>query len=73
MGPVSGAPWGSAGILPIPWMYIRMMGEEGLREATSVAILSANYIAHRLKEHFRSCTRQAMARSLTSASWIFDR
>jgi len=52
MGPVSGAPWGSAGILPIPWMYIRMMGEEGLREATSVAILSANYIAHRLEEHF---------------------
>ena len=52
MGPVSGAPWGSAGILPIPWMYIRMMGEEGLREATSVAILSANYIAHRLAEHY---------------------
>ena len=52
MGPVSGAPWGSAGILPIPWMYIRMMGEEGLREATSVAILSANYIAHRLGEHY---------------------
>ena len=52
MGPVSGAPWGSAGILAIPWMYIRMMGEEGLREATSVAILSANYIAHRLAEHY---------------------
>jgi len=52
MGPVSGAPWGSAGILPIPWMYIRMMGEEGLREATSVAILSANYIAQRLAEHY---------------------
>jgi glycine dehydrogenase len=52
MGPVSGAPWGSAGILPIPWMYIRMMGEEGLREATSVAILSANYIAHRLRDHY---------------------
>ncbi len=52
MGPVSGAPWGSAGILPIPWMYIRMMGEEGLREATSVAILSANYIAHRLGKHY---------------------
>ena len=52
MGPVSGAPWGSAGILPIPWMYIRMMGAEGLREATSVAILSANYIAHRLEEHY---------------------
>ena len=51
-GPVSGAPWGSAGILPIPWMYIRMMGDTGLRDATSTAILSANYIAHRLKDHF---------------------
>jgi glycine dehydrogenase len=51
-GPVSGAPWGSAGILPIPWMYIRMMGDAGLRDATSAAILSANYIAHRLKDHF---------------------
>jgi glycine dehydrogenase len=52
VGPVSGAPWGSAGILPIPWMYIRMMGDAGLRAATSTAILSANYIAHRLKDHF---------------------
>src|SRR6056297_1579033 len=51
-GPVSGAPWGSAGILPIPWMYIRMMGDSGLRDATSTAILSANYIAHRLKDHY---------------------
>ena len=52
VGPVSGAPWGSAGILPIPWMYIRMMGDSGLRAATSTAILSANYIAHRLKDHY---------------------
>jgi len=52
VGPVSGAPWGSAGILPIPWMYIRMMGDEGLRAATSTAIVSANYIAHRLQDHF---------------------
>lgn len=52
VGPVSGAPWGSAGILPIPWMYIRMMGDDGLRRATSTAILSANYIAHRLKDHY---------------------
>ena len=52
VGPVSGAPWGSAGILPIPWMYIRMMGDGGLRAATSTAILSANYIAHRLKDHY---------------------
>ncbi|MFI0432975.1 MAG: aminomethyl-transferring glycine dehydrogenase, partial [Candidatus Nanopelagicales bacterium] len=45
VGPVSGAPWGSAGVLPIPYAYIRMMGAEGLREATRVAILSANYLA----------------------------
>ncbi len=52
VGPVSGAPWGSAGILPIPWSYIRMMGAEGLLHATKVAILSANYIASRLATHF---------------------
>ena len=52
VGPVSGAPWGSAGILPIPWMYIRMMGRNGLRSATEHAILSANYIAHRLRDHY---------------------
>jgi glycine dehydrogenase len=51
-GPVSAAPWGSAGILPISWAYIRLMGPEGLRQATQVAILNANYIARRLREHF---------------------
>ena len=51
-GPVSGAPWGSAGILPIPWAYIRLMGAQGLLEATQVAILSANYIANKLNDHF---------------------
>ncbi|MFM7069977.1 MAG: glycine dehydrogenase (aminomethyl-transferring), partial [Actinomycetes bacterium] len=50
-GPVSAAPFGSASILPISWMYVTMMGEE-LRTATAVAILSANYIAHRLAPHF---------------------
>jgi len=49
---VSAAPWGSPGILPIPWMYIRMMGGDGLTLATKIAILSANYMAHRLKEHY---------------------
>ncbi len=52
VGPVSGAPWGSAGILPIPWMYIMMMGGEGLAAATKTAILSANYIASRLRDHY---------------------
>ncbi|KAJ1683715.1 hypothetical protein LUZ63_021074 [Rhynchospora breviuscula] len=51
-GPVSAAPHGSAGILPISWAYVRMMGAEGLREATAVAVLSANYIAARLREHY---------------------
>ncbi len=52
VGPVSGAPWGSAGILPIPWAYIRMMGPDGLLRATQVAILNANYIAARLRDHY---------------------
>jgi glycine dehydrogenase len=47
-GPVSAAPYGSAGILPISWMYIRLMGEEGLRRASEVAVLNANYMADRL-------------------------
>ncbi len=51
-GPISAAPWGSASILPIPWMYIAMMGPDGLRSATSTAILAANYVASRLGEHY---------------------
>ncbi|MUG03752.1 glycine dehydrogenase (aminomethyl-transferring), partial [Bacillus tequilensis] len=51
-GPVSGAPYGSAGVLPISWAYVRMMGAEGLRSATAAAVLSANYIALRLRDHF---------------------
>ena len=52
IGPVAAAPWGSAGILPISWAYIALMGEAGLRRATEVAILNANYIAKRLAEHY---------------------
>ena len=52
IGPVSAAGWGSASILPISWMYIRMMGREGLTRASKVAILNANYIAQRLDDHF---------------------
>src|SRR4051794_4506955 len=52
IGPVSAAPYGSAGILPISWAYVRMMGGGGLTDATAVAVLSANYIANRLEEHF---------------------
>ena len=49
---VSAAPWGSPGILPIPWAYIALMGAEGLKRATQVAILNANYIASRLEDHY---------------------
>jgi glycine dehydrogenase len=52
IGPISAAPWGSGSILPISWAYIAMMGAQGLRRATEVAILNANYIAHRLAPHF---------------------
>jgi len=51
-GPVSAAPWGSASILVIPWVYIKMMGGPGLKKATQVAILNANYIATRLEPHY---------------------
>ncbi len=52
VGAVSAAPWGSAGILPITWMYIAMMGPDGLRRATEGAVLAANYVAKRLSEHY---------------------
>ncbi len=52
VGPVSAAPWGSASILPISWMYIAMMGGEGLTHATKIAILSANYMAHLLERDY---------------------
>ncbi len=53
LGPVAGAPWGSAGILPISWAYIAMMGRDGLCKATQVAILSANYIASQLQPAYK--------------------
>jgi glycine dehydrogenase len=52
VGPIAGAPWGSAGILPIPWAYVRLMGPDGLTEATKVALLAANYVARRLAAHY---------------------
>jgi glycine dehydrogenase len=52
IGPVSAAPYGSAGILPIPWMYIAMMGADGLKAATESAILAANYVAKKLSPHY---------------------
>jgi glycine dehydrogenase len=52
VGPISAAPWGSAGILPISWAYIAMMGADGLRKATEAAVLAANYVANRLAPHY---------------------
>jgi glycine dehydrogenase len=52
VGPVSAAPYGSAGILPIPWAYLRLMGPDGLTRATATAVLAANYVAARLREHY---------------------
>ncbi len=52
LGAVAAAPWGSASILPISWIYIKMMGGEGLAHATKIAMLNANYVAHRLESSF---------------------
>ncbi len=54
IGPISAAPWGSSSILLISWMYIAMMGSAGLRKATQVAILNANYMAKRLESHYKT-------------------
>lgn len=51
-GPVSAAPYGSPSILPISWAYVRMMGAEGLKQATATAVLAANFVASRLRDHF---------------------
>lgn len=51
-GPVSGAPWGNAGVLPIAYAYLRLMGDDGLRRASQAAVLAANYIAERLNPYF---------------------
>jgi len=69
-GAVSAAPWGSAGILVIPWVYITAMGGEGLREATQYAILNANYIARRLQDYFPVLYRGA--RGLVAHECILD-
>jgi glycine dehydrogenase len=69
IGPVSAAPWGSASILPISWMYIAMMGAEGLTEATQYAILNANYISKRLENYFPTLYR---SRGLVAHECILD-
>ena len=54
LGAVSAAPYGSSAILPISWAYIKMMGPKGLRKATQVAILNANYMSKRLEHHYKT-------------------
>lgn len=66
---ISAAPWGSAGILPIPYLYIALMGADALRHATSTAILSANYIAARLEPHFPVLYRGEAA-SVGEQGWV---
>ena len=62
IGPVSAAPWGSASILLISWVYIALMGAEGLTRATQVAILNANYMAKRLEGHYQTLYTGAKGR-----------
>ncbi len=62
IGAISAAPWGSAGVLPISWMYIHLLGAAGLKRATQVAILSANYMVARLSKHFDVLFRGARGR-----------
>jgi glycine dehydrogenase len=69
IGSVAAAPWGSAGILPISWMYIAMMGADGLTEATKFAILNANYISKRLENYFPTLYRR---NSLVAHECILD-
>jgi glycine dehydrogenase len=69
IGPVSAAPWGSASILPISWMYIAMLGADGLTEATKYAILNANYISQRLENYFPTLYR---ANGLVAHECILD-
>ena len=63
---VASAPYGSAGILPISWMYIHMLGAEGLKEATQFAILNANYMANRLSGHYDILYREQMDNAHTN-------
>jgi len=73
LGAVSAAPYGSASILLISWLYIRMMGGAGLTDATKIAILTPNYIAKRLENYFPCSTRARADSSPTSASSSFVR
>ncbi|MBN2507141.1 MAG: aminomethyl-transferring glycine dehydrogenase [Verrucomicrobia bacterium] len=70
MGPVAAAPWGSASLLPITWVYLRLMGAAGLTRASQVAILNANYVARRLHHHYPVLYRGA--KGLVAHECILD-
>nr|XP_033781749.1 LOW QUALITY PROTEIN: glycine dehydrogenase (decarboxylating), mitochondrial [Geotrypetes seraphini] len=70
LGTVSAAPWGSSAILPISWAYIKMMGTKGLKHATEIAILNANYMARRLEKHYKVLFRGA--RGYVAHEFILD-
>jgi glycine dehydrogenase len=67
--PVSAAPYGSASILPISWMYIQMLGGDGLRDATSLAILNANYMRKRLEAHYQVAFTSAVRAHPSSTTY----
>ncbi|XP_028910492.1 glycine dehydrogenase (decarboxylating), mitochondrial [Ornithorhynchus anatinus] len=70
LGTISAAPWGSSAILPISWAYIKMMGGKGLKHATEIAILNANYMAKRLEKHYKVLFRGA--RGYVAHEFILD-
>lgn len=71
-GVVSAAPYGSSAILPISWAYIKMMGTRGLKRATQIAILNANYMAKRLSNDYKTLFRDASAGELVAHEFILD-
>lgn len=71
-GVVSAAPYGSSAILPISWAYIKMMGTRGLKRATQIAILNANYMSKRLSEHYKTLFRDVGAGNLVAHEFILD-
>ncbi|XP_043917013.1 glycine dehydrogenase (decarboxylating), mitochondrial isoform X2 [Protopterus annectens] len=70
LGTISAAPWGSSAILPISWAYIKLMGARGLKHATEIAILNANYMAKRLEKHYKIVFRGA--RGYVAHEFILD-
>lgn len=70
-GVISAAPFGSASILPISWAYIKMMGTRGLKRATQIAILNANYMSKRLSKHYKTLFRDS-GKGLVAHEFIVD-